>query len=436
MLNLIRKLNNPLDDIRVDIGTDRPLYTYVQNAIQDLEILNILNLYRTKDEYGEIDDSVAPFIHIGNWKWEPHPPAEQIQTRRRETGTKLPTKTIGNNRIGFLDFDVYAGARDKNDRLEEVFVHNRLYIPIADDKGRYLLDNVLYQEYQLVDQLLYPKGKNCISLKSLLPIDIKYTDITETSVSGYMISAKLGMVKIFTTMEPILSCFMHIPCVLSYLEVYPTLQFCDHMLDDDEWEYFQPIEGCDIYIKAYRKGLEEFDYVRSIVAMACHIIRKHKPETVDELKDPYWWIYELSQYDTLLEHRGACYQMHVARMLDTISATVLCIPDIDKRIMLSLLKYALQSDFSSINVLSFENKRLRLNEAVSTIVTSNVSGKLKKLFKFGKLLKTKDLIKQIKFQPDIILKNMHDLKLIHACDFSNDMDYCQYLKFSKNGKIA
>jgi len=127
---VIKHIENPLENIRVDLGTDRPLHKYVQNAIQDIEILNILNLYRAKDENGIEDTSVAPFIHVGNWEWQPHPRAEEIQSRRRETGTKLKTKTIGDTRIGFLDFDIYAGARDKNDRMEETFVHNRIYIPI------------------------------------------------------------------------------------------------------------------------------------------------------------------------------------------------------------------------------------------------------------------------------------------------------------------
>jgi len=285
--------------------------------------------------------------------------------------------------------------------------------------------------------LLYPRGKDCISLKSLLPIDIKYEDATETSISGYIVTSKIGMVKIFTTMEPILSCFMHVPCVLSYLEVYPILQFCGRVLDDDfDYEYFKPLPDVDIYIKAYKEGLEEFNYVRSIVVMACHIIRKHKPQNVDELRNPQWWIYQLSQYDNLLEHRGACHEMHVGRMLDTISAQVLPIPEIDKRVMISLLRYVLQSDFSSINVLSYENKRLRLNEVISTIVTSNVSEKLKKMFRYGKLLKMKDMRPTLNFQSDLILKNMYALGTVHSIDFANDLDYYQQLRFTKNGKIA
>lgn len=429
MLDYVMKnIDNPMYETCCEVCNDKPLYEYVIQAISELEIINMLSLHRIKD-----DDSIAPFLYVGNWNWNPHPPNEEIQYRRRETGTKVLTKTIGDTRLGFLDFDIYVGGRDKNNKRQCEMIHNRIYIPIEDDKRRYLIDNILYQDYQLVDQLLYPKGKDAYALKSLLPIDIRYQDATETSISGYVVSTKVAEVKIFSARESIISCFMHIPHVLLYLEVYPILQFCDRIEETDGWEYFKPIEELDIYIKAYVKGLEEFQYVRGILVMMFRIIKKYKPETLEDLRDPKWWICELSKHDSLLEHRGACHEMHVARMLDSISAEVMPVPDIDKRTIVSLLKYALQTDFSTVNVLSYENKRLRLNEAISTIVTSNVSDKLKKMFRNGKMLATRDMVKYLKFQPDIILKNMYPTGLIHGIDFANDMDYPHLFKFTKNG---
>lgn len=432
MLNyLIRHMQNPLDDIKVDLGVDKPLWQYVKMAVQDIEVLNLLSLNPTH-EPGEY-----PFIHVLNWDWNPHPLAEEIQYRRRETKEKLSTKMIGNNRIGVLKFDIYYGAMDKNKNLKTGVMPNKIYIPIEDDRGRYLIDNVLYQEYQLVDKLLYPSGRNSITLKSLLPIVISYEDASETSMSGYVVNSKVGMVKIFTTMEPILSCFMHVAAPLCYLEVFPILQFTDRISDDkDAYEYFQPLPDIDIYIKGYRKGLEQFEYVRSILVMAMSLIRKHKPETIDELRDPKWWVYQLSYYDNLVEHRGACHEMHVARMLDTISAQVLPIPEIDKRNMIALLRYVLQTEFDNVNIFSFENKRLRLNEVISTIVTAAVSDKLKSMFRYGRLIKMKDMESQLKFRPDIILKKMHSLGTVHTTDFANDLDYPQQLKFTRKGQLV
>ena len=424
----IKHAYNPLSEIQVDLGTDKPLWWYVKRAIQDIEIINVLEL-------NPIDNiSTTPFIHVGNWKWNPYPSAVEIQHRRRETGDKLLTKVIGNSRLGILEFDIYCGARDKNKNLETDVIHNRLYVPIEDDHGRYLIENVLYSEYQLVDKLLYPSGKDSITLKSLLPIVIKYEEANETSMDGRIYYSKIGMVKIFTTMEPILSCFMHIPAPLCYLGVFPILQFCDHVSDDkDDYDYFQPIPDRDIYIKGYKKGLDKFDYVRSVLVMAIHLIRKHQPPSIEELRDPKWWVYQLSYYDNIIEHRGACHEMHVARMLDTISAQVLPIPEIDKRNMVSLLRYVLQTEFTDINIYSYENKRLRLNEVISTIVTAEVSDKLKKMFKFGILIKMKEMQPILKFHTDLILKNMYKLGTVHVTDFANDLDYYQLLRFTKKG---
>ena len=428
----VQHMNNPLADIKVDLGTDKPLVDYVIKAICGLQVINQLRLYPIKNAQN------APRIEIGNWKWNPHPSAEDIQTRRRETGIKLKTKTISDNRVGILEFDIYCEARDKNKNLESDVIHNILYIPIEDERGCYLLDNNMYSEYQLVDKLLYPSGKNSFTLKSLLPVVIRYEDASAKSLNGYEVFSKVGMVKIFTTMEPILSCFMHIRSPLSYLGVFPILQFCDRILDDtDKFEYFQPNPDIDhVYIKAYREGVERFDYVRTILVMAIELLEKYKPKDINEVRSPEWWVYQLSYYDNIIEHRGACHQMHVARMLDTISAQVLPIPEIDKRNMIALLRYVLQTEFDDINVFSYENKRLRKNEVVSTIITAIVSDKLKGMFKFGVLLKMSDMQPKLKFSPDIILRKMYELGTVHVTDFANDLDYYHQLRFTRKGQTA
>lgn len=427
----ISNMENPLEHITVDMGEDRPLVDFVIKAISGLQIINQLRLYPIEGADN------APFVAIGNWHWNPHPLSGDIQTKRRETGTKLKTKNISDNRIGVLDFDVYVEARDKNKNLVSQVIHNTLHIPIADEKGRYYLDNLRYSEYQLVDKLLYPGGKNTFTIKSLLPVVIRYEDATAVSMDGMIVTAKVGMVKIFTTMEPILSCFMHVPAVLSYLEVFPILQFCDHVYEDkNDFEYFKPLEDVDIYIKAYKKGLNKFEYVRTILVMAIQLIQSYHPNNIDELRNPQWWVYQLSYYDGMVEHRGACHQMHVARMLDTISAQVLPIPEIDKRIMISLLKYVLQTEFDDMNFFSFENKRLRRNEVISTIITAMVSDKLKQMFRYGALAMMSDIEGCFKFSPDCILRKMYELGTVHSIDFANDLDYPHLLSYTRKGQLV
>jgi hypothetical protein len=101
--------------------------------------------------------------------------------------------------------------------------------------------------------------------------------------------------------------------------------------------------------------------------------------------------------------------------------------------MIALLKYVLQTEFE-VNVYSYDNKRLRLNEVISTIVTANVSAKLKNMFKYGILLTMKDVLPILKFPPELILKNLRkSCQTIHDIDFANDLDYYQQLRFTKRG---
>lgn len=424
---------NPLMNTKIDLGTDKPLHEYVMKALQSLELINLLRLNPIEGT----DVSTYPYVYVGNFKWNPHPHPSDIKYRRRETGTKVQTKSIADIRVGLLEFDILWGARDKNKCLESHIDHNVIYVPIADSKGRYKIDNIQYQEYQLVDKFIYPSGKDSITLKSLLPIVVRKSSHTVTSIDGYVVECnKIMDVQIFKTFEPVIACFMHISAPLSYLGVFPILQFTDHIDEDDRglFQYFKPLKNADIYIKGYVKGIEKFEYVRSILIMMITIIKEYEPNDIHDVRNPKWWVYQLSYFpNNEIEHRGACHEMYVARMLDTISAWELPIPECDKHTMVGLLRYVLQTEFTDMNIYSFENKRLRLNEVVSTIVTANVSEKLKHLFRYGILAKTKDAESSMKFSPNLILQNIYKLGTIHTTDFVNDMDYYQSLKMTRKG---
>jgi hypothetical protein len=426
---VIKNLDNPYAQVSVKLGEDIPLWVYVKKALQDIEILNILSLYK-------IDDGVTPFIHLINFRWDPHPSIDEIQDRRRETGNKIKTKSTKPSRIGILYFDIYLGARDKFDNLVKKVIPSKMYIPIEDKHGRYLLDDIKYTQYQLVDKLLYPAKNNGHVFKSLLPITIERIDATETSINGYICSGNIVNVQVFKQFELTLASFMHIPCVLSYLEVFPILQFCQRVSDDtDKFEYFKPEPEYDICIKAYRKALDkpEFKYVRNILIMACKMIRDYEVETYENLNNPDWWIWKLSEYPGTLDHRGACHQVYVGRMLDTVTALNLPIPECDKRNMCTFLRWILQTEFTNVDIFDFSNKRFRMNEAISTIVTAEISAKLKSLFKYGTLLKMDDAEPKMKMNAFQVIKNLYKTELVQSIDFANDLDYYENLKYTTNG---
>ena len=55
------------------------------------------------------------------------------------------------------------------------------------------------------------------------------------------------------------------------------------------------------------------------------------------------------------------------------------------------------------------------------------------MFKFGILIKMKEMQPILKFHTDLILKNMYKLGTVHVTDFANDLDYYQQLRFTKKG---
>ena len=86
-----------------------------------------------------------------------------------------------------------------------------------------------------------------------------------------------------------------------------------------------------------------------------------------------------------------------------------------------------------MNFFSFENKRLRRNEVISTIITAMVSDKLKQMFRYGALAMMSDIEGCFKFSPDCILRKMYELGTVHSIDFANDLDYPHLLSYTRKG---
>ena len=77
-----------------------------------------------------------------------------------------------------------------------------------------------------------------------------------------------------------------------------------------------------------------------------------------------------------------------------------------------------------------------MNEAISTIVTAEISAKLKSLFKYGTLLKMDDAEPKMKMNAFQVIKNLYKTELVQSIDFANDLDYYENLKYTTNGQLA
>ena len=286
----------------------------------------------------------------------------------------------------------------------------------------------------MVDKLRYPLSKNTVVYKSLMPILMKYTQTTETSIDGYECIGRSATVRIFNADVNVMTCFMHIANPFMFLQLFPMISFVDHVSDDkDLWEYFKPLEDREIYLRCYRPGLDEFHYFRSIVNMTIEVVKKYKPMDVADAINNEWWIYILSYNEDMIEHKGPAHQMHIGRMLDTITSRVLPIPVNDRLTIFTFLRFTLQSELKPVDIMSLESKRFRRNEMISTIVTELISRKLKTIFRYGVSITMSELESLCRFQPTMITKKLYEIGTMHPCDFVNDNDYPHRQKWTKRG---
>ena len=168
----ISEFDNPTKHIKVDLGKEKPLWQYIKQAIQDIEIINMLGLNPIDDS-----NSVTPFINCINWEWNPHPPASEIQDRRRETGDKLSTKYIENTRIGILKFDIFCGARDKNKFLETRVIPNKVYATSLKSVSIFVKITFKNSNNKIVGMKKGKNLKNTSCFKNIAPminIQLKY----------------------------------------------------------------------------------------------------------------------------------------------------------------------------------------------------------------------------------------------------------------------
>lgn len=414
---------------------DAPLYLYIKDALKEIEIINMIGRWRfntVEDRYKGIES--WPEIHITDFKWNPHPKSEELVFKRRETSDKIATKSIYDLRLGILSFNMVLKARNNNKIVETSIIPNSVYVPIEDEHGRFIIKGVRYMDTQMVDKLRYPLGKNTDVFKSLMPILMKYSQSTETSIDGYVSTGRSATVRIFNSDVNVMTCFMHLANPFMFLELFPMISFTGYIADDKNlWEYFKPLEDRDIYIKCYRPGLDEFHYLRSILNMTMEVVRKYKPLDVSDAVNPEWWIYILSYNEDMIEHKGAAHQMHIGRMLDTITSRVLPIPINDRLTIFTFLRFTLQTELKDVDIMSLESKRFRRNEMISTIVTSLISEKLKMIFRYGVSITMSDLESLCRFQPTMITKQLYKIGTMHPTDFVNDNDYPNRQKWTKRG---
>ena len=84
--------------------------------------------------------------------------------------------------------------------------------------------------------------------------------------------------------------------------------------------------------------------------------------------------------------------------------------------------------------MDLNNKRIRSNEIVSSLITEEISVRLNRLMTFGKKADLANYREVFSFPGDILIQKMHSSGIIRYNDVINDMTFFSRFKFTIKGR--
>lgn len=386
MLKYLNKLPNPyVDNLNVGImkrDYDTNLVELFVSSFRGLEIL--------------------PSIKIIGHTWDSNEDNYNVNDHvvRRNSMKNKVIKNITDSRCGVLYIDAEISGTDKNGDRKVYYIKKPMVVPIQDDKGYYKIrGKKAYILYQLVDKMSYP-SIGAVTVKSLMPICVKTSKYDMVTTDGQSFTVPVYTIQIFKNAINVLMIYSHLTAtkMLNFLEVHRFIRLLqrDRYEPRDDEYYFNCGKKSDVTVAVNRDAFSKFVYVKSIVG--CMV------KLMDETKLPYndldnWdeWMMLVGNKNTI--RRGIYQHIFFNRLLDDVTRLELKINDYDKQNIYYLLRWILQNYHTlwAKDNLSMDNKRLRCNEYLASLMTAEISKRINRLVSLGDKATLKDILTIFKF---------------------------------------
>ena len=417
-----KELNIPL----LEKSADKPLVEYVKEAFKSLEILKPIKI--TGFDYTEKESE----IDINNYVFR--------RDKKKKKKERYGIKAIGDDRVGKLTVHIELALPDTNPstKAHEYKIHNiskSILIPLQDENGYYVIKGKKYYIiYQMVEKSIYNVG-NRISLKSLMPVDVRRIPKVVQDIDGVEYKLPLYTVVVVNRTIPAMLFYMSkgIKYALDYLNLDGIIEFIDKIENkDDSKIYFQLSNSC--YMQVDRDIFDKYTFVKSVVMGIIHISSNRVNLT--NLNDKAYWIKKLANPANY--EKGLTVLKYFDRLVDVTTSNILKIPEYYKGGSYSVVKWVMQhfnelrlKDNNDIN-----NKRLRCNETISALLTTKFSERLKRVISLGEKANADNYLEIFRFPGDILIQQMQSSGILRYDDEVNDMSIWSKLKETTKGPHA
>lgn len=421
--NWEKELNIPL----LEKSADKPLVEYVKEAFKSLEILKPIKIkgFEYTEKASEID--------INNYVFR--------RDKKKKRKDRFGIKSIGDDRVGRLTVHIELVLPEINPKTkcQEYKVHpisKSILIPLQDENGYYVIKGKKYYIiYQMVEKSIYNVG-NRISLKSLMPVDVRRVPKTIIDINDAEYKVPLYTVVVVNRTIPAILFYMSkgIKYTLDYLNLDGIIEFKDKLpgLKNMGYLYFQLSNSC--YMQVDRVAFNKHTFVKSVVAGLIHISSNRV--NLNNLNDKAYWIKKLANPANY--EKGLTVLKYFDRLVDVTTSNILKIPEYYKGGSYSVIKWVMQhfNDLRLKDNNDINNKRLRCNETISALLTTKFSERLKRVISLGEKATADNYLEIFRYPGDILIQQMQSSGILRYDDEVNDMSIWSKLKETTKGPHA
>lgn len=408
---------------------DRPLHECTLDSLKTMEVIE--NISIVDWEYTEDPAVVNDTTPISTRKKKSK--SKRGKAKEEEDRKKYVPLTDSNN--GQLSVRFKLTASDGETEITKNFL-----IPYQDEDG-YLFSKGkrFYMMYQLLDASTYVHKNNLIQ-KSLMPVSIsrnisKHSDIHDfeyvAKTYGYQVSQKKEAdVLIFYFSKWGMS------ETFKFFGVQDVIWLSPKPMEMDKYTYFKINKG--IHLAVDKKAMK-FPYVMSIVFMTLNLVSNRL--RIEDVDNTEFWLEKLGlargggvkSYNIVDYGRSSLEFLE--RNLNKETKDVLKLDKHNKETSFHLIRWMIQnySALRSKDELSLDNKRIRRNEYIASLLTKHINSRLHRIIYMGDKVKLENLLELFNFPSNYLVSALHRSGLMRYDERVNDLDFISKLNYTTKG---
>jgi hypothetical protein len=314
----------------------------------------------------------------------------------------------------------------------------KLLIPVPDENNYYTIKGKKYfLLYQLVDSSTYTTRQN-LTLKSLMPVTLKRHQKDYNDTDGNKYTAPTYIVYIFRKEVDILLLYfakIGVKKTLDYFSVSSIIKFKESEEDKENNLYFSI--SSKMFLEVNRGFFNKYQYVQSIVFMIMNICTNRL--CFENLEDKIFWIEKIGSMNATNAYnyyeKGTNTLTFSDRMLDETTKEILKVHPENKKSIYAVMRWMIQNvnELRKKDNLDLDNKRLRCNEYIASLLTKAFSDRVNRIIALGNKVTLSKVKEIFKFPGDIIMQQLYKSGLLRYDDKINDMDFFSKFKITQKG---